>query len=565
MNGAQYILKFLEQHGCSNAFGYPGGAIMPLYDALLDSSIQHYLARHEQGAAFAAIGHARSNNQVGVCFGTSGPGATNLLTSIADAKLDSVPLLVITGQVATSAMGSDAFQEVDVLGLSLSITKHSSLVRNTKELPAKLAEAFAITTEGRPGPVLLDIPKDVLLSPCPAEMHLVRENNPIPDAKDQANVGQAMLARQFERANQLIQAGEKPLLYVGGGVAMADALDGFRQFLSASNLPVVSTLKGLGTVPKHYPLHLGMLGMHGWTCANHAVQSCDVLIVLGARLDDRATGKLDEFAPNAKLIHIDIDAAELDKRREATVAIQADANSAVSQLAPANPSTGWLQQISDWQQEAAFQYRIDTSEPKISAESLLRYISDTMPNDAIICCDVGQHQMWAAQHMQFDSPRNHLTSGGLGTMGFGMPAAIGAQIANPGRTVIAVCGDGSFMMNIQELATLKRYGVPVKILLLDNQRLGMVKQWQELFHQERYSETDLSDNPEFAAVAAAFGIHSDELNHSRDIEHKIQQFLNTDGPTLLHVRLCAHANVWPIVPPNTANHKMMEKHHAVQN
>lgn len=559
MNGALYILKFLEQQGCTNAYGYPGGAIMPLYDALLDSNITHYLARHEQGAAFAAIGHARSTNQVGVCFGTSGPGATNLITSIADAKLDSVPLLVITGQVARPAMGSDAFQEVDVLGLSLSVTKHSMIVQDIAELPSKLAEAYQIAQEGRPGPVLVDVPKDVLLTECPAEIHLVELSG---QETESADLSTELLA-QIERANQLMQTAQKPLLYIGGGVSMAGAIEEFREFLANSGLPAVSTLKGLGTIPKDYEFNLGMLGMHGWSCANHAVQQCDLLIVVGARLDDRATGKLDEFAPLAKVIHIDVDAAELHKRRFADVAIACDVKPVFSKLKAVEPTSDWKKNINSLQKRAEKHYAIEGRD-SVDAESLLHYISETMSSDTVVTADVGQHQMWVAQHMNFAAPTHHLTSGGLGTMGFGMPAAIGAKLANPNKPVVAVCGDGSFMMNIQELATIKRYNIPVKILVLDNQRLGMVKQWQELFHEERYSETDLSDNPEFSSVAQAFGVSADVLSRPQDVRTKIGKFLASPSAMLLHVKLSSLDNVWPIVPPNTANDKMMERPDAIQ-
>lgn len=568
MNGAQYILAFLEQQGCKRAFGYPGGAIMPLYDALLDSSIEHFLTRHEQGAAFAAIGQARSSNQTAVCFGTSGPGATNLLTAIADAKLDSVPLLIITGQVATPAMGSDAFQEVDVLGLSLSITKHSFLVDNIENLPEILEKAWQLTNSGRPGPVLVDVPKDIFLSTVGSKLSAKHSSLcadvqlPYKNLNSCKNSLNNNALETIALANQLLKNSEKPVLYVGGGVAMANAHEELSQFLEQTQIPAVSTLKGLGSVPRSYPLNLGMLGMHGLPPANYAVQEADLLLVVGARLDDRATGKLNEFAPNAKLIHIDIDAAELSKRRFADAAVQADVKLVMPRLQTELEIADWRARCHQMQQQHRENYQWREGDSRIEAPKLLRYISDQLQDNDIVSCDVGQHQMWVAQHMQFSSPTSHLTSGGLGTMGFGLPAAIGAQIENPNNQVLAVCGDGSFMMNIQELATLKRYAVPVKILLMDNQRLGMVKQWQELFNEERYSETDLSDNPEFSAVASAFGIAADILDNSKDIPEKIDWFLHSKGPCLLHVRLSAEQNVWPIVPPNTPNHKMMEKTHA---
>lgn len=563
MNGAQYTLAFLEQLGCQRVFGYPGGAVMPIYDALLDSSIEHYLTRHEQGAAFAAIGQARSSSSTAVCIGTSGPGATNLLTAVADAKLDSVPLLVLTGQVPTTAMGSDAFQEVDVLGLSLSITKHSFAVECVEQLPDMLAQAWQLTHEGRPGPVLVDIPKDVLLAELPVQQQKSKDTNENSRSYEKGLDNNTL--EEVALANQLLKNSKKPVLYIGGGVVMGDAQQALNAFVTATGIPVVSTLKGLGTVDKHYPLNLGMLGMHGLPPANHAVQQADLLLVAGARLDDRATGKLAEFAPHARVIHIDIDAAEISKRRTADAAIAAD----IKQILP---KLGTDLNISQWQAWCAQQLQQDKKswdfapdEQHISGPKLLRQLSARLQDEDIVCCDVGQHQMWVAQHVQFSSPTSHLTSGGLGTMGFGLPAAIGAQLTNPKANVVAVCGDGSFMMNIQELATLNRYKIPVKILIMDNQRLGMVKQWQELFNEERYSETDLSDNPEFATVANAFGIEAKTLEKVSDVSTHLEWLLHNDSPSLLHVRLSSQENVWPIVPPNTANHKMMEEHHALSN
>ena len=551
MNGAQYILKFLEQQKIHSIFGYPGGAIMPLYDALLDSPIEHYLARHEQGAAFSAIGYARSTNQVGVCVGTSGPGATNLLTCMADAKLDSIPLLILTGQVATSAMGSDAFQEVDVLGLSLSICKHSELVTDIADLPAMLEECFRLTSEGRPGPVLLDVPKDILL----AEIH-----NDF--AKPEKTVEMSLIEghqEEVQAINELLSQAEKPLLYAGGGIGMAGAVSELNDFINQSNIPSVTTLKGLGCIATAHPDYLGMLGMHGWPTANIAVQECDVLLIVGARLDDRATGKLNEFAPHAKVIHIDIDEAELDKRRTAEIALQADVKAILPLLNTKLNIQPWREHLRAAKAEKAYQYSDFSTSGRPDAPSVLKYLSHATPKDNVVACDVGQHQMWVAQHMDFIHPTNHLSSGGLGTMGFGLPSAIGAQVARPNATVITVCGDGSFMMNVQELATLKRYQLPVKIVVMDNQRLGMVKQWQELFHEERYSETDLSCNPPFSDLAKVFGLEARVLDDNADSKEALEWLLNTKGPALLHVRLDEQQNVWPIVPPNTANHKMWEQ------
>lgn len=520
---------------------------MPLYDALLDFPIRHYLCRHEQGAAFSAIGYARSTGRTGVCIATSGPGATNLLTSLADAKLDSVPLVVITGQVATPSMGSDAFQEVDILGLSLSLCKHSMQVTDVDQVLPMLQQAFRIAADGRPGPVLLDVPKDILLTECEEKPELLAVPQPTPVMVDELAVDQA---------NQLLAKASKPLLYLGGGIGMAGAVEEVRQLMSDYQLPAVSTLKGLGCAGKNAPLHLGMLGMHGLSAANIAVQSCDVLVVIGARLDDRATGKLDEFAPHAKVIHLDIDPAEIHKRRFAEVAITSPLKQTLTCLKAQGDYTEWREQLVELKLRKSFQY---PDQKSIDAPAFLARLSDQLPANTVMSCDVGQHQMWVAQHVRFDHPSNHLSSGGLGTMGFGLPAAIGAKVARPEDCSIAVCGDGSFMMNVQELSTIKRYGLPVKIIIMDNQRLGMVKQWQELFHEQRYSETDLSDNPEFSELAKVFNIESEVIEQSSQVEAAMDRLLNCEGPYLLHVRLNHQDNVWPIVPPNTANHKMWEQ------
>ena len=555
MTGAQYILDFLSRHHCDKAFGYPGGAIMPLYDALLDYDISHYLARHEQGAGFAAIGYARSTNRPGICFGTSGPGLTNLITPMADALLDSVPLLVISGQVASTSMGSDAFQEVDALGLSLSVTKHSFQVMSVESLPGVMAEAFQLCQEGRPGPVLVDVPKDILLTELP--LSALNNKSPRTGSVAARPTDNKPVSKNINRANDYLQSSKRPLIYLGGGIAMADAIEPAREYIRRSGLPVISSLKGLGTAPENYPLDLGMLGMHGLREANLAVSHCDLLLVLGARLDDRATGKLNAFAPEACVIHVDIDAAELGKRRVPDVAIEDNISEVIEQLFFDFEVPEWIEQIARIRAEKPVKETPVSS--AIQPEALLKRLSTLSGKNTIYTCDVGQHQMWAAQYLTFSSPRHHLTSGGLGTMGFGLPAAIGAQVANPKATVINICGDGSFMMNVQEMATLNRYKLPVKLIILDNQRLGMVKQWQELFHENRFSETDLSDNPPFANVATSFGLEAQELATADEIDQKLDWLLNCKGPCLLHVKLNPAENVWPIVPPNKGNTEMMEQ------
>lgn len=546
MNGAQWVVHALRAQGVETVFGYPGGAIMPVYDALYDGGVEHLLCRHEQGAAMAAIGYARATGKTGVCIATSGPGATNLITGLADALLDSIPVVAITGQVAAPFIGTDAFQEVDVLGLSLACTKHSFLVESLEELPRVIAEAFAVANAGRPGPVLVDIPKDIQLASGELEPWLstIESDDELPHA-------------ELEQARQLLASAQKPMLYVGGGVGMAQAVPALREFMAATRMPSVVTLKGLGAVDAADPFYLGMLGMHGTKAANLAVQECDLLIAVGARFDDRVTGKLNTFAPHASVIHMDIDPAELNKLRQAHVALRGDLNA----LLPA------LQQplaIEDWRQTVAQlrtgqSWRYDHPGEAIYAPLLLKQLSDRKPRDSVVTTDVGQHQMWTAQHMSFSRPENFITSSGLGTMGFGLPAAVGAQVARPEDTVICISGDGSFMMNIQELGTVKRKQLPLKIVLLDNQRLGMVRQWQQLFFAERYSETTLTDNPDFLMLASAFGIPGQRITRKDQVEAALETMLNSEGPYLLHVSIDELENVWPLVPPGASNSQMLEK------
>ena len=557
-NGARWLTQALEAEGVDTLFGYPGGTIMPFYDALVDSKLRHILVRHEQGAALAANGYARASGKVGVCVATSGPGASNLVTGIADAMLDSVPMVCITGQVGTPLLGTDAFQELDVFGMTLPIVKHSFLVRTVDDLPRVVTEAFSIAREGRPGPVLIDLPKDVqvadashLPDPAPAAVAAA-------PAPEDARLAEAIGA---------IAGAEKPVIYGGGGIALADAVEEFRQFVDATGIPTVLTLRGLGALPASHPRYLGMLGMHGTRAANMAVQECDLLIVVGARFDDRATGKLAEFAPFARVIHLDADACEISKLRTADIAVPGNVATGLKALAGARwfdtlgaAAEAWRRRCAD--NRNRFGARYDAPGKDIYAPALLKRLSELAPADAIVACDVGQHQMWVAQHCRFSHPRNHLTSGALGTMGFGLPAAMGAQVACPERTVVLVNGDGGFMMNVQELATIARLRLPIKIVLLDNASLGMVRQWQELFFAERYSEIDLSDNPDFAALAQVFGIPARHIDARADVDAALAALLAEPGPALLHVSIDARANVWPLVPPNTANSTMLESNPA---
>lgn len=549
MTGAELTLQILQHHGVESVFGYPGGAIMPLYDAIYDSPIKHYLCRHEQGAAFSAVGFARASKKVGVCLATSGPGATNLITGLADAMSDSVPVVAITGQVSTASMGSDAFQEIDIIGLSFAVTKHCIQIRHVDEIPAAIETAIHIALSGRMGPVLVDIPKDIQIAQTDV---IYSPNNRVNNEGCFETADQEAIAT----ARQLIEQAKKPVLYVGGGVGMANAVDELRSFMAVTNMPSVATLKGLGAVDANNKNYLGMLGMHGTKAANLAVQQCDLLIAVGARFDDRVTGKLQQFASNAKVIHFDIDCAEVNKRRIANVAILGDLKTTL-------PATACSINIEAWQQHCQsmatdFAWRYDHPSENIFAPALLNALSKAMPQNGVVTTDVGQHQMWSAQHMSFSQPENFLSSGGQGAMGFGLPAAIGAQVSRPEDMVVAVSGDGSFMMNVQELATLKRYNIPVKIVIIDNARLGMVRQWQQLFFEERYSETDLSDNPDFVMLANAFDIKAKVITSKQQVDTAIAEMLAHPGPYLLQVKIDAMDNVWPLVPPETANEGMLE-------
>ncbi|MGA7625246.1 MAG: acetolactate synthase 2 catalytic subunit [Candidatus Acidiferrales bacterium] len=547
MKGAQFLVKALEREGVEIIFGYPGGAIMPVYDALLDSKIRHILVRHEQAAALAADGYARATGKVGVCMATSGPGATNLVTGIANAYMDSVPMVAITGQVATSLMGTDAFQEVDIFGITLPVVKHSFLVNTAADLPRMVHEAFRIARSGRPGPVLIDLPKDIANTVADFDFHeaAASEGN---EELDSELIAQAL---------ELMRQSCSPVVYAGGGIGMAGALAEFRSFIETTRIPVVATLKGLGAIPTTHPLALGMMGMHGTKAANHAVQSCDLLICIGARFDDRATGRLNAFAPHAKVIHMDVDPAEVSKLRRADVPLIGNLRKSLAALACPLDVEPWRRECTAAKQTHAWDYAAPGSE--VYAPDFLKTLSERVGEDCIVACDVGQHQMWVAQHFHFKNPAQHLSSGGLGTMGFGLPAAIGAQFAFPDARVINVSGDGSIMMNLQELATLRRYDLPIKIVLFDNRALGMVRQWQELFHDRRYSEVDLSDNPDFVRVAESMGIPSFRVDDRGDVSSAIDRLLAEPGPLLAHVLIHQEANVWPIVGPGRSNSEMLDE------
>ncbi|HTS10747.1 MAG TPA: acetolactate synthase 2 catalytic subunit [Candidatus Limnocylindrales bacterium] len=547
MKGAEFFVKALENEGVDLMFGYPGGAIMPVYDALLDSKIRHILVRHEQAAALAADGYARATGKVGVCMATSGPGATNLVTGIANAYMDSIPVVAITGQVPTHLMGTDAFQEVDIFGITLPVVKHSFLIDDVKDIARVVHEAFQIARSGRPGPVLIDLPKDVGNTNADFDFHTNNEDEfPAPPS-----------AEAIARAMELLKASRRPVIYAGGGIGMARALAEFNAFVDATRIPVVSTLKGLGAIPTKHELFLGMMGMHGMKASNHAVQGCDLLLCIGARFDDRATGKISGFAPSARVIHMDVDPAEVGKLRHADAPLIGDLRKSLAALSIPVECDEWRHECLAWKKSHAWNY--DAPAPGIYAPWFLKRLAQRTGDNTIVCCDVGQHQMWVAQHFDFNRPQQHLSSGGLGTMGFGLPAAIGAQLAYPNACVINVSGDGSMMMNLQELATLRRYDLPVKIVLFDNRALGMVRQWQELFHDKRYSEVDLSDNPDFVRVAESMGIPAFRVENKEHIEDAIDGLLAATGPVMAHVVIDQEANVWPIVGPGKTNSEMLDE------
>nr|WP_221400944.1 acetolactate synthase 2 catalytic subunit [Parvularcula dongshanensis] len=547
MTGARLVVEALVAHGIETVFGYPGGAIMPVYDALPGSGLRHILCRHEQACAFAAAAVGRMTRKAGVCIATSGPGATNLVTGIADAYMDSVPLVAITGQVAQPVMGTDAFQEIDTFGITMPIVKHSYIVRHADDIPAIIAEAFDIAEHGRPGPVLIDIPKDVQMAAAEGGSYAAR-HTPAPCLDEEG----------LRRAEAAVREAKKPLFYIGGGTVRSGAVDEVRALVARSGIPAVSTLQGLGVLPTGHPQFLGMLGMHGSRAANMAVQECDLLINVGARFDDRATGALEKFAPHARVIHFDKDASEISKLRRADVPVSCDLKPAVRSFRP-EPSgiEPWVKLNEERRQACAPRY--DAPVSGIYAPALLHRLSEKAGDKFVAVPDVGQHQMWVAQHCRFSRPQAHITSGGLGSMGFSLPTAVGAKFAEPDACVVSISGDGGFMMNIQELATLRRYGVPLKVIVLNNSHLGMVRQWQDLFFEGNRSEVDLSDNPDFAVVAQAFGVEAFTIDKPEEVEAGLDRLLGAEGPILMHVVIDPNENVWPLVAPGKANHEMLDK------
>ena len=547
--GAALILALLERQGIETVAGIPGGASLPIYDALNASPIRHVLARHEQGAGFIAQGTARATGRPAVCFGTSGPGATNLLTAIADAKLDSIPLVAITAQVPRAMIGSDAFQEIDTYGLTVPITKHNWLVRSAAELLDVVPEAFRVAASGRPGPVVIDVPKDVQ-----SEVIEVR-GLPHPGRPDAPPPVDAAAVR---RAAALLDGARRPILLIGAGVIAAGASALVRRLAEQASMPVASTLLGLGAMPCDHPLSLGMVGMHGAPYVNLALEECDVLLAVGMRFDDRATGKASAFCPNARVIHVDVDASELGKIRKPAVAVCADAAHALDALLPqvaAKPRAAWRARVDELR--AAAPLAMPGADDPTTPYGIVRAAAEIAGDDAIVTTDVGQHQMWVAQAYPFRRPRQCLTSGGLGTMGFGLPAAIGAALAAPERPVLCFTGDGSLLMNLQELATAAEERVNVKVILLNNGHLGLVRQQQQLFYGGRYQASRFRAEPDFAALARAFGIEAVRLGDASDPREALAAALATPGPCLVDVPIAREQNVYPMVPPGAANRDML--------
>ncbi|MDD5217894.1 MAG: biosynthetic-type acetolactate synthase large subunit [Candidatus Omnitrophica bacterium] len=555
LTGAQILIRCLEKLGVDCIFGIPGGVILPTFDVLYDSKIKFILNRHEQGATHMADGYARATGRTGVCMVTSGPGATNTVTGLATAAMDSVPLVCITGQVATSAIGSDAFQEADIVGITRSVTKHNYLIKDARDIARIVCEAFYIASTGRPGPVLIDFPVDVSRAVVDFEFPekvYIRSYQPVaePDIRD------------VKKAAALIMKSKRPCLYVGGGAIASNAADEVRELVQKTGIPVTTTILGLGIFPEDHPLALRMLGMHGSVYANYAVQQCDLLIAVGARFDDRVTGKIDQFAPYAKIVHIDIDPASIAKTVKVDVSVLGNVKDVLRELNKhvrdkRKATQTWLNTIQEWKKKHPLRY--NESSHDILQQYVIEKVGELTKHKAVVVTGVGQHQMWTAQWYQFARPRSMITSGGLGTMGFGFPAAIGAQFGRPKDTVVCFDGDGSFQMTMSEFATAAFHKVPVKVFILDNGFYGMVRQWQELFYRKRYSASDLDRaNPDFVKIAGSYGVLGLRVTKKAEVVPAIKKALKHRGPVLVHVRVSRENNVFPMVPVGHALDQVMD-------
>lgn len=550
LSGSDMLIETLRMEKVETIFGYPGGAVLPIYDSLYKSQdIRHILTRHEQAAIHAADGYARVTGRPGVAIVTSGPGATNAVTGIANAYMDSIPLVVFTGQVPTEMIGRDSFQEVDIFGMTMAITKHNYLVMDIEDLPRVIKEAFHIATTGRPGPVVVDLPKNVMTSKAPfsypESVHIrgYQANSAIPQ-------------RVLDRVKEKLESAARPVVLVGGGVISAGASEELSEWAMEAQIPIVSTLMGMGAFPSGNPLHLGMLGMHGTYAANKAVYRSDLLISLGVRFNDRVTGNTKAFSPDSYKIHINIDAAELNKNVPVDLPITGDILDFLREIKghkPAEATKEWVQEVTAWKKTVP---HFDRSSSTLKPQDVIRLIDERTQGDAIIATDVGQHQIWTAHHYAFQQPRSFITSGGLGTMGFGFPAAIGAAIADPSREVICISGDGSFQMNLQEMMTAVDYNLPIKIAILNNGYLGMVRQWQELFYDRRYSSVRIN-SPDFVAFARSCGAAGWRARNEEEAREIIDLAMNTSGPVILEFDVTEEENVFPMVPPGGSNHETM--------
>lgn len=551
LSGAELIIKLLENQNVKFISGVPGGFNLPIYDALYYSEkITHILARHEQGAGFIAQGISRSSDEVGVCFATSGPGATNLITAIADAKMDSTPLVAITGQVPLSAIGTDAFQEVDCYGLTMPITKHNYLIRDINELFTVIPEAFRIAKEGRPGPVLIDIPKNIQ-----TQMIEVDDINMYEAPKKPKKVIDDDVLNEIKT---MIARSKRPIIFAGGGVTNSDSAKELYDFAKKTSIPVTLSLMGLGTFPPKDELYLGMIGMHGAPYTNYLMDKSDLIIALGVRFDDRATGYIENFCPNASIIHIDTDPSEINKLKKTHISVTANLKDFLARIIDKLEETKrdeWLNTVNEYRNK----YPLPKYNSPIHPVNLINFLSDTLKEDSIICTDVGQHQMWTAQRYEFKKPKTLLTSGGLGTMGFGLPAAIGASLINPDKDVVCISGDGSILMNIQELATLADHNLNVKLIILDNHYLGLVHQQQQLFYNKHYMASEFISNPDFETIAKGFGINSITFNDNNFSQEKFKEILSQKGPYVITIEISQKENVFPMVAPGASNTDMIFK------
>jgi acetolactate synthase-1/2/3 large subunit len=559
MRAVDAMMECLKAEGVDSVFGIPGGANLPTYDALYDAGIRSILCRHEQGAGHAAEGYAKASGRVGVALATSGPGATNLVTPIADAMLDSVPTVFITGQVRTDLIGTDGFQEADVMGITMPVIKHSFQVLDPREIPHMIHEAFHVARSGRPGPVLVDVPQDLSRADIPYDPSEAQKVE-LPGYKNFTEGN----AKQIRIAAKALANARRPIIYAGGGVVNGNASEELTELITTGGFPVTCTLMGLGAFPAPHDQWLGMLGMHGTRTANYAMDNADLIVAVGARFDDRITGKLAEFAPRAKFVHIDIDPAEISKNVPAHIPIVGDSKRILPKLtaeyraleADRSRMDEWWQQLRRWQDEWPLKFE-GSKEGEIPPQRMIQALYDVTGGEAILTSDVGQHQMWTAQHYHFPKPRRWINSGGLGTMGFGLPSAIGAKVAKPDELVVCVAGDGSLVMTCQELATAVEHNVDVKVFIMNNGYLGMVRQWQELFWDKRYSSVDMGSSPDWVKLAEAFGARGMRVDQDADVEEAMREAIDTDGPVVLDVRVRKEENCYPMIPAGAAARDMV--------